>query len=101
MMENEQGKGSMTSKQTEQGKYKCTGNCLNCIPAQRAYCASQHAYSNMQVLDILAGVMLDMQSEMKVIKEKIEAIVNNEASIFDPNETAQEGDGAETIEPQE
>ena len=80
-------------------QFKCSGNCLNCQPAQRAYCASQHAYSNMKVLDIVAKAVLDMQGEVNVIKEKIEAMQNNEASIFDPNQIAQEGAGA-VVEPQ-
>lgn len=70
--------------------FKCTGNCLNCLPAQRAYCASQHAYSNMKVLDTMMGVVIAMQGDMKDMKEKIEALQNNEASIFDPNEEKSE-----------
>ena len=84
--------------------FKCTGNCLGCLPAQRAYCASQHAYSNMKVLDSMMGTILNMQGDIKSLSEKIEAMQNNEASVFDPNteilsETApripitQEGDG--------
>lgn len=74
--------------------YKCSGNCLNCMPAQRAYCASQHAYSNMKVLDQMMSIVMTMQGDIKTISEKIEAIQNNEASIFDP--TAQSGGGAES-----
>ena len=85
-------------EQTNQNQFKCSGNCLQCLPAQRAYCSSQHAYSNMKVLDMVAKAVLSMQGEISVIKEKIEAIQNNEANIFDPN-IAQKGDGA-VIEPQ-
>lgn len=85
--------------------FKCTGNCLGCLPAQRAYCASQHAYSNMKVLDSMMGTLLNMQGDIKALSEKIEAMQNNEASVFDPNTetlietpsaitTAQEGAGA-------
>ena len=84
----------------EQNQFKCSGNCLNCQPAQRAYCASQHAYSNMKVLDVIAKAVLDMQGEVSVIKEKIEAMQNNESSIFDPNQIAQCGDGAESRSPE-
>ena len=87
-------------EQTNQNQFKCSGNCLNCLPAQRAYCASQHAYSNMKVLDMLTKTVLDMQGEISIIKEKIEAIQNNEANIFDPNDTAQSGDGAENRSPE-
>lgn len=86
-------------EQNNQNQFKCSGNCLNCQPAQRAYCASQHAYSNMKVLDMVAKAVLDMQGEVNVIKEKIEAMQNNESSIFDPNQIAQEGAGA-VVEPQ-
>ena len=65
--------------------FKCTGNCLGCLPAQRAYCASQHAYSNMKVLDSMMGTLLNMQGDIKSLSEKIEAMQNNEASVFDPN----------------
>ena len=64
---------------------KCTGNCMACTVFQRQYCASQLAYSNMRMLELL-------QQELTDISEKIEAIQNNEASLFDP--TAQEGAGA-------
>lgn len=65
--------------------FGCTGNCLNCQPAQRAYCASQHAYSNMKVLDRMMEAVLGMRGEISALREKIEAIQNNEASVFDPN----------------
>lgn len=78
--------------------FRCSGNCLNCQPAQRGYCASQHAYSNMKVLDKLMGEILE-------IKAKVEAIQNNEATVFAPvcndsevepvKEKAQSGDGAD------
>lgn len=78
--------------------FKCTGNCLQCLPAQRTYCASQHAYSNMKVLDNMMSIVMAMQGDIKALSEKIEAIQNNEASIFDPNEanlpTAEEASAA-------
>ena len=75
-----------------ENQFKCSGNCLGCSPAQRAYCASQHSYSNMKVLDAMMVQVLDMQQNIKALSEKIEAMQNNEAHIFDPN--AQIGDGA-------
>jgi len=85
-------------KQNQQ-QFKCSGNCLQCLPAQRAYCASQHAYSNMKVLDTMMGIVIELKDDLKMLSDKIDAIQNNEASIFDPN--AQEGDGAKSIEPQD
>lgn len=80
--------------------FKCTGNCLNCLPAQRAYCASQHAYSNMKVLDAMMQEVLSLKNEVASLKEELQS---NEAKVFDPtskeksgipiNPTAQEGAG--------
>lgn len=69
-------------------KFQCSGNCLNCMPAQRTYCASQHALSNMKVLDTMMGIVMSMQGDIKSLSEKIEALQNNEADIFDPNEVS-------------
>lgn len=90
-------------------QFQCTGNCLNCIPNQRAYCASQHAYSNMRVLDKVMETLTEMreqisamQGEVKEMAARIEAIQYSDGDIFDPTTTyAQEGDGAEIIEPQD
>lgn len=86
----------MEQNQNQQsGQFKCPGNCLQCLPAQRQYCASQHAYSNMKVLDKIMETLLEMKSQMDAMQgtvaelsAKIEAIQNGEASVFDPN-----GDG--------
>ena len=67
-------------------KFKCTGNCLNCLPAQRAYCAAQHSYSNMKVLDKL-------MEEIVAVRAEITALRSSNDVIFNPN--AQIGDGAE------
>lgn len=67
---------------------RCTGNCMKCVAFQRQFCASQLAYNNMKALEAMA-------SEVKSMREKIEALQDNEASLFDPTqETAQQGDGA-------
>ena len=78
--------------QNNQPQFKCPGNCLQCLPAQRQYCASQHAYSNMKVLDKIMETLLGMknqvdamQSTISEMSAKIEAIQNGEASVFDPN----------------
>ena len=79
----------------ENNQFKCSGNCLNCLPAQRQYCAAQHSYSNMMVLDKMMEALGKMQEDITAMGAKIEAIQNNEATVFDPKETAQEEDGAE------
>lgn len=72
-----------------ENNFKCTGNCLNCLPAQRAYCASQHAYSNMKVLDGMMGIVMELKDSVSALGVKIEALQNNEAMLFDPSEDKQ------------
>lgn len=78
--------------QGQQPQFRCPGNCLQCLPAQRQYCASQHAYSNMLVLDKVMETLTAMQSQIAAMQgtvqelsAKIEAIQNSEAAVFDPN----------------
>lgn len=78
--------------QNNQQQFKCPGNCLQCLPAQRQYCASQHAYSNMLVLDKVMETLSTMQGQIEVMRgtvqelaAKIEAIQNSESAVFDPN----------------
>lgn len=75
---------------------KCTGNCMNCIPLQRGFCASQLAYNNMRAIEALS-------KEISSLGKKMESIQSNEALLFNPtvygNGTektkAHKGDGAE------
>lgn len=76
--------------QESQNQFKCSGNCLNCLPAQRTYCASQHAYSNMKVLDTMMGLIIEMKGTTEELKAKVEAMQNNEAMLFDPTEEKSE-----------
>jgi hypothetical protein len=80
------------NQQNNQQQFKCPGNCLQCLPAQRQYCASQHAYSNMLVLDKVMETLTTMQGQIEVMRgtvqelaAKIEAIQNSESTVFDPN----------------
>ena len=85
--------------QAQQPKFKCPGNCLQCQPAQRQYCASQHAYSNMMVLDRMMETLLGMKNQIETMQgsiyelaAKIEAIQSSEAAVFDPNGQAVESE---------
>ena len=60
--------------------FKCSGNCLNCLPAQRAYCSSQHSYSNMKVLDKMMEILNEIRENVR--KGEVYGL-------------AQSGDGAE------
>lgn len=84
------------NNQQQQQQPACSGNCLKCFPAQRQYCASQHAYSNMRVLDKVMETLASMQQQMEAMREtvaetarKIEAIQSGEAEVF---ATGGEGD---------
>ena len=78
--------------------FKCSGNCLNCLPAQRAYCASQHAYSNMKVLDQVMAEIINIRKGMEMLEERISTLRDGEESVFNPEDIAQNGDGAARIE---
>jgi len=78
----------------QQQQFKCTGNCLNCLPAQRAYCASQHAYSNMRVLDEVMKNMQELKSGMEEMKADIKDLataVDEMQGYDDVYEVAAEG----------
>lgn len=93
----ENGRGAAPQPQTQQQtqvQFKCTGNCLGCSPAQRAYCASQHAYSNMKVLDAVMQEVLTLHESVKALSEKVEAIKPTEEPVYGIRSIAQEGAGA-------
>lgn len=78
-------------------QFQCTGNCLNCIPQQRTYCAAQHSFSNMKVLDRMMEEIIGikdsiatMKADAKEMTARIEAMQNSEAYIFDPNREYEE-----------
>ena len=86
----------------EETKFKCSGDCLNCRVSlnerktQWQYCAAQFTYNSMRMIEAL-------HEEVKDLQAKIDAIQNNEAEVFAPNEEkseiptlpiAQEGSGA-------
>lgn len=84
------------NQQAQQPQFKCQGNCLKCLPAQRQYCASQHAYSNMMVLDRVMETLVKMQERMEAMQgsvaelaEKIENIRSGEDTVFDPGTVAE------------
>ena len=84
----------------EENKFKCSGDCLNCrkLPNERReqwqYCAAQFTYNSMRMIE-------DLQKTVADLAIKVEAIQNNEASVFSTMEDkAQEGVGA-VVEPQD
>ena len=63
---------------------KCTGNCMACNQYQRGLCYSQLSYYNMKMLETMVQINVGLQQNVKELKEKIEAMQNNEAMLFDP-----------------
>ena len=93
-------------EQTSQNQFKCSGDCLNCRAVndrriQWQYCAAQFSYNALRTMQTMQETITLMSGEIKELKDKIEAIQNSEATVFDPStetllETpiAQSGDGA-------
>ena len=67
-------------------QFKCSGDCLQCHPNQRQYCAAQFTYNTYRMLET-------MQGKMEELEKKIDVMQHNEA-VFSPIDTAQEEDGA-------
>lgn len=90
--------------------FKCCGDCYSCLKEneikrrnQWHYCASQKAYDTMRMVESMQESLKVMQGTVDELKAKIEAIQNNELSVYNTakaEDTAQEGDGAK-VEPQE
>lgn len=57
--------------------FKCSGDCLQCSPAQRQYCASQNAHDMLRVVESL-------QKSVEVLSDKVDAMQSSEA-LFNPN----------------
>lgn len=78
-------------EQTNQNQFKCSGDCLNCrvSPNERKtqwqYCAAQFTYNTMRMIETLQNAFNTMQGTVDELRERIEAIQNNEADVFDPN----------------
>ena len=84
-------------------QFQCTGDCLKCFPAQRQYCASQHAYNSMRMIERMEQKITDIENHFRDLTKMVESIQDNEATLFNPlgQEIAQEGEGAEVIVPQD
>ena len=90
--------------------FKCCGDCYNCLKEneikrrnQWQYCAAQKAYDTMRMVESMQESLKVMQGNVDEMKAKIEAIQNNELSVYNTaktEETAQEGDGA-PVDPQD
>ena len=82
----------------EQNNFKCSGDCMNCHPNQRAYCASQFTYNTMRMVENMQQTILAMQGSMEDMNVKIEALQEEKVEVFDPTKKekttiTQGGDG--------
>lgn len=85
----------------EQKQFQCTADCLNCSSAQRQYCASQHSYNAMRMVQAMQGTIDLMRSAIEEMKSEISAIKGNEDLVFDPmkaEEQAQDGEAVQKID---
>ena len=101
----ENGNGvAVTQQQTQQGNAgaaqaqhagqetgHCTGDCRKCMPMQRAYCSAQIAYNSMRMLEGMMREVVSMRenlivldSKVKNLGEKVEAITNAEGMLIEP-----------------
>jgi hypothetical protein len=95
----DQNQNQQNNQQAQPPQFKCSKDCRQCPQHQRVYCASQHALSNMYVLDKVMDTLIKMQEQIgnmqgtiQEMTAKIEAIQNSEAAVFDPN--------GESVEPE-
>ena len=71
--------------------FKCSGDCLNCrvSPNERKtqwqYCAAQFTYNTMRMVESMQNALNAMNGAIGELRERIEAIQNSEADVFDPN----------------
>ena len=100
--------------ENNQNQFRCSGDCLTCRAindrrVQWQYCAAQFSYNALRTMQAMQETISVMSGEIKELNDKIEAIQNSEATVFDPNketssdlsasdDTAQQGDGAGIID---
>lgn len=75
-----------------QQQFRCTGDCLTCRAIndrkiQWQYCAAQKTLENQDMLMAMMQTLETMAGEVRELKEKIKAIQDSEALVFDPNES--------------
>lgn len=79
----------------EQEKFLCNGECTSCRrnkePQEQRdqwmYCAAHRSYESMKVVETMQQSLATMIGTVEELKAKIEAIQNNEISIFNPSES--------------
>lgn len=77
-------------EQKEQ-KFQCTGDCMNCRSVndrriQWQYCAAQFTYNTMRMIQSMQETVNAMSGTIVELKEKVAAIQDSEALVYDPTE---------------
>ena len=62
----------------------CSGDCMKCAAGQRVLCSSQMALYNMRMLAQMEQEMVILKNITRRLDEKLEALQNNEALLFEP-----------------
>ena len=62
----------------------CSGDCMQCFPAQRMLCASQMSLYNMKMLAGMEQELVILKNITRRLDEKLQAIQDNEATLFEP-----------------
>ena len=74
----------------QQQQFVCTGDCLNCHPNQRQYCAAQKGYDNQRLLLEMRESMTAMAAAIKEMKANISEMRNADAQVFAPSGDAEQ-----------
>jgi len=80
----------------EEKKFQCSGDCLNCriYPNERRtqwqYCAAQFAYNAVRMIQDMQENIKIMSGSITELKEKVEALQDNETLVYDPHEEKSE-----------
>ena len=87
----------MEQNQQQQQQFRGTGDCLTCRAVtdrkiQWQYCAAQKGLENQRMLMAMTQALENMTGEVRELKEKIRAIQDSEATVFDPSKEPEEAD---------
>ena len=70
----------------QQQQFVCTGDCLNCHPNQRQYCAAQKGYDNLRLLLEMRETIVAMAAVIEELKANISELRNADAQVFAPTQ---------------
>lgn len=85
----------MEQENQQQQQFRCTGDCLTCRAVtdrkiQWQYCAAQKGLENQRMLMAMTQALEALAGEVKGLNEKIKAIQDSEAMVFDPSREPEE-----------